>query len=43
MVPGTVVIFGKVMISAENVTAPMAFEGDFIEYLPAVVASAHYA
>jgi hypothetical protein len=43
MVPGTVVVFGKMMISAENVIAPMAFKGEFIEYFPAIVTSVHYA
>lgn len=43
MIPGTVMIFGKVMIPAENVSAPVAFERDFIKYFPAIVTSVHYA
>jgi len=43
MMPGTVVIFGKVMITTKYMAATVAFEGEFIECFPAIVAPVHYA
>jgi hypothetical protein len=42
LVSDTIMIFGKMMISAENVSTPMAFGWDFKEYFPTIVAPVHY-
>jgi len=43
MMPGTVVVFKRDVITTETMPAPVACKRDFVEYFSAIVAPVHYA